>query len=132
MINLSVKTRLEFKKAFDRALKYFILENSLILVELVAHLHGEEGATELRISGEKITGKEEYKSMDILMDYVEHMVGNYGFRVIYFLIHIHGPGEDPIGHLMITVQNKKPTEINLQGQELDYQINDFADSLPKA
>jgi hypothetical protein len=132
MINLSIKTRLEFKKAFDRAFKYFIRENGLILIELVAHLHGKRGAVELRISGEKIKGKEEYNSMDMLMRYVEHMVLNYGLRVVYFLIHIHGPGEDPIGHLMITVQNEKPTDINLQGQELDYQINEFADSLPKA
>ena len=92
MINLWVNTRLEFKKAFDHTLKYFIRENSLILVELVAHLHGEEGATELRISGQKITGKEEYKSMDILMDYVEqkvksfwHFFGLFSIKIFYWI-----------------------------------------------
>ena len=131
MLNLSVKTKLDFQKAFERALNYFIHENGLTLIELVAHLHGKEGAIELRITGEKIIGKEEYKSMDVLTNYVDHMVGNYGFDLIYFLLHIHGPGEDPIEHLMISVRKDAPTEINMQGQELDIQIKDFAQTLPR-
>jgi hypothetical protein len=132
MLSLSVKTKLKPQEAVEKGIEYFILNNGLNLEEIVGHMHAKEGATEVRVSGGKIVGKDEYDAKSVLKKIVDFVKQDFGLDEIYYLLHIHGPGESPVGHLMVTVRCDKPTEVSFQSQELDYQVKEFARSLPKA
>jgi hypothetical protein len=132
MLNLSVKTRLKPEDALTKIEEYFVQKVGLTLVEGAAHLHAKTGFAEVRVSGGKIVGKEEYDSRNVLFETIETMKREYGFTVIYYLFHIHTSPSESIGHLVITVSNDTPAEINFQSEELDYQVKEFAEMIPKS
>jgi hypothetical protein len=126
MLRLSVKTKLEPLQALDRANKYFE-QKGLTLVENVAHLHGKGGFAEIRVSGGKLVGKAEYDSKQVLSELARNAVDRFGFEPVSFSLHFHAP----VGHVDVTVSNEKPAEVMLDSTEYDYQVREFADSLPR-
>jgi hypothetical protein len=127
MLRLSVRTKLGSQQALDRASKYFE-ENGLALVETIAHLHGEGGFTEIRVSGGKLVGKAEYDSKLVLNELTKEAKNRFGFEPVSFGLHFHAP----LGHVDVTVSNEKPVEVSLDSVEYDFQVKQFADKLPKA
>lgn len=127
MLNLSVKTKLDPLEALDRANKYFE-ENGLTLIETVAHLHGQGGFTEIRVSGGKLVGKAEYDSKTVLDELTKTATERFGFKPISFSLHFHAT----VGHVDVTVSNEKPAEVTLESMEFENQAKQFADRLPKA
>jgi hypothetical protein len=127
MLRLSVRTKLSSLQALDRASKYFG-ENGLALVETIAHLHGEGGFTEIRVSGGKLVGKAEYDSNFVLNELTKEAKNRFGFEPVSFGLHFHAP----LGHVDVTVSNEKPVEVSLDSVEYDFQVKQFADKLPKA
>jgi hypothetical protein len=127
MLRLSVRTKLTPSQALDRAGKYFG-ENGLALVETIAHLHGEGGFAEIRVSGGKLVGKAEYDSKLVLDELTKEARNRFGFEPVSFGLHFHAP----LGHVDVTVSNEKPVEVALDSVEYDFQVKQFAGRLPKA
>ena len=127
MLRLSVKTKLGSLQALDRASKYFE-ENGLALVETIAHLHGEAGFTEIRVSGGKLVGKAEYDSKLVLSELTKEAKNRFGLEPVSFGLHFHAP----LGHVDVTVSNEKPVEVSFDSVEYDSEVKQFADRLPKA
>ena len=132
MLNLEVKTALSTGEALDSACEYFVEKQGLQLVEWIAHLHAEEGACELRVSGGKIKGSTEIDSKAVLLSQAGRLVEDYGFEPVYFGLHIHADSDPAGGHLMIAVKETEPVEITFESQELDFLVREFSDRLPKA
>jgi len=126
-LRLSVKTKLEPLEVLDRASKYFE-ENGLTLVETIAHLHGQGGFTEIRVSGGKLVGKAEYDSKDVLDELVKITEEKFSFKPVSFALHFHAP----IGYADVSVTTERPTEITFETMEYDHQVKEFAGRLPKA
>jgi hypothetical protein len=127
LLKLSVKTKLEPLEALNRANKYFE-ESGLTLVETIAHLHGQGGFTEIRVSGGKLVGKAEYDSKAVLSELTNATKDRFGFEPISFSLHFHAT----LGHVDVTVSNEKPAEVTFDSMEYDSQVKQFADRLPKA
>jgi hypothetical protein len=127
MLRLSVRTKLGSLQALDRASKYFE-DNGLALVETIAHLHGEGGFIEIRVSGGKLVGKAEYDSKLVLNELTKEAKNRFGFEPVSFGLHFHAP----LGHVDVTISNEKPVEVSLDSVEYDFQVKQFADKLPKA
>ncbi len=114
-------------EALNHASKYFE-ENGLTLVETIAHLHGQGGFTEIRVSGGKLVGKAEYDSKTVLDELTRNAADRFGFKPVSFALHFHAP----LGHVDVSVSNEKPAELVLDAIGYDYQVKEFADRLPKA
>jgi len=127
MLRLSVKTKLAPLGALDRANKYFE-ENGLTLIETIAHLHGQGGFTEIRVSGGKLVGKAEYSSKTVLDELTKSATDRFGFEPVTFSLHFH----TSLGYVDVSVSNEKPAEVTLETMEYDSQVKEFADGLPKA
>lgn len=127
MLKLSVKTKLEPLEALDRAGKYFE-ENGLTLVETIAHLHGQGGFAEIRVSGGKLIGKAEYDSKRVLDELTKTAEEKFGFTPVSFGLHFH----TAVGYVDVSVSNEKPPEMTFETAEYDYQVKEFAGRLPKA
>jgi len=127
MLKLSVKTRLAPIEALDRAKKHFE-ENGLTLVEMIAHLHGKGGFTEVRVSGGKLVGKTEYDSEDVLDSITRHVEENFGFQPITDSLHFH----TSLGYVDVHVSNERPTEVTMETTEYESQVKELASRLPKA
>lgn len=132
MLNLSVNTTLNTRDTLDRSYQYFVVEQGLQLVEWVAHLHAEQGACELRVTGGKIKGTTEVDSKAVLLSQVERLVKDYGFNPVYYDLHLHAVPDEDVGHLMVSVKETDPVEITFESQELDFPVKEFSDRLPKA
>jgi hypothetical protein len=124
MLNVSVHTSLDREEAFDRAVTYFIRENNLHLVELIAHLHSRDGASEIRVSGEVESAKR------TLFSQINHLEYKFEFELVYYGLHLHGSAEDDIGHLMVAVRSGDPVEVAFESMEMDFAVHEFTDSLP--
>jgi hypothetical protein len=127
MLRLSIKTKLEPLEALDRAGKYFE-KNGLTLIETIAHLHGQGGFAEIRVSSGKLTGKAEYDSKVVLDELTKTTEDKFGFMPVNFSLHFH----TTVGYVDVNVSNEKPVEVTLETMEYEYQVKEFADSLPKA
>jgi hypothetical protein len=127
MLRLSVKTRLEPLEALDRAGKYFE-KNGLTLIETIAHLHGQGGFTEIRVSGGKLIGKAEYDSKAVLGELTKTTEDKFGFTPVSFSLHFH----TTVGYVDVNVSNEKPAEVTFETLEYEYQVKEFAGTLPKA
>ncbi|MCK5007764.1 MAG: hypothetical protein KAR73_10270 [Spirochaetales bacterium] len=132
MLNLSVNTTLNTGDALDRSYQYFVEEQGLQLVEWVAHLHAEQGACELRITGGKIKGTTEVDSKAVLLSQAERLIKDYGFKPVYYGLHLHTVPDEEVGHLMVAVKETDPVEITFETQELDFPVKEFSAQLPKA
>jgi hypothetical protein len=131
MENIEVKTALSTGEALDRSYEFFVEKQDLKLVEWIAHLHAKEGACELRVSGGKIKGSTEVDSKAVLLSQTGKLVKDYGFEPVYYGLHIHTNPDTDAGHLMIAVKETDPVEITFESQELDSQVKEFSDQLPK-
>lgn len=127
MLKLSVKTRLDPVQALDRAKKYFE-DSGLTLIETIAHLHAKGGFTEVRVSGGKLVGKEEYDSRAVLDELANTVREKFGFEPVSYSLHYHSS----LGYVDAHVSNEKPAEVTLETMEYEHQVRQFADSLPKA
>ena len=132
MINLSVNTKLKAGKTLDRCYQYFVEDQKLALKEWIVHLHAEKGACELRVTGEKIKGSGETNSKAVLLTETERLTKEYGFKPLYYGLHLHTVPNEEMGHLMISVKDTDPVEISFESQELDYLVKQFSSRLPKA
>ena len=127
MLRLSVKTRLDPLQVLDRARDYFE-DSGLTLVETIAHLHARGGFTEIRVSGGKLLGKEEYDSKAVLDELTKNLKETFGFELASYSLHYH----TSVGYVDVHISNEKPAEVTLETAEYEHQITEFADSLPKA
>jgi len=127
MRRLSVRTKLDPLQVFDRAQKYFE-ESGLTLVETVGHLHGKGGFTEIRVSGGKLVGNADFDSKAVLDDLTNTAKVKFGFEIVSFSLHYHAT----VGYVDVLISNEKPAEVILETMEYEYQVNRFAESLPKA
>jgi hypothetical protein len=126
MLNLSVHTSLDKEKAFDRAVSFFLGENNLHLVEVIAHLHSRDGASEIRASGQIESARR------VILSQIKHLEYKFDFELVYYGLHLHGSAEDDTGHLMVAVRTGDPVEMAFESMEMDYVVNEFVDSLPRA
>jgi hypothetical protein len=127
LLKLSVKTRLSPIEALDRAKRYFE-ENGLTLVEMISHLHGQGGFTEIRVSGGKLAGKAEYDSKKVLDEITKHAEEDFGFKLITLSLHFH----TSLGYVDVHVSNEKPAEVTLETTEYESQVKELAAQLPRA
>ena len=132
MKNVEVKTALSTGEALDSSYEYFVEKQGLELVEWIAHLHAKEGACELRVSGGKIKGSTEVDSKAVLLSQTGKLVKDYGFEPVYFGLHLHANPDADAGHLMIAVKDNDPVEITFESRELDSEVREFSDQLPRA
>jgi hypothetical protein len=132
MLNLSVPTKLTVEKAMDRCYRYFVEEQGLKLMEWIVHLHADQGACELRVTGGDIKGKKEMDSKELLLSETERLTSEYGLEPVHYGLHLHTVPDEAVGHLMISVKEEQPVEIAFESQELDSLVKEFAGGLPKA
>jgi len=127
MLKLSAKTKLAPMEALDRAKKHFE-ENGLTLVEMISHLHGRGGFTEVRVSGGRLVGNTEYDSKNVLDSITKHIEENFGFQTITHSLHFH----TSLGYVDVHVSNERPAEVIMETTEYESQVKELAARLPKA
>lgn len=132
MLSMSVRTALPPMEVLDGAYRHFGERAGLQVVEIAAHLHAEEGFSEIRLSSGRLVGNGEYESRGVLQDIVKHLDAMYGLKIVYYLLHIHSLPDDSAEHLTVTVTTGSPTEVHLACTEHEQQVRAFASTLPKA
>ena len=121
MLKLSTTTKLSPIKVLELAEKYFIDELKMDPIERLAHLHSKEGFIEVKLSGSKLVGKEEYTPRITLDEITKYINTEYGFHLEKLSLHLHSN----LGHVDVIISNEKPTKVNLDSYEFDYQIKEF-------
>ncbi len=126
MLNLSVKTKLKPREAFDKTYEHFTKNVGLRVVEMVGHMHATEGFTEIRISSGKLSGKGEHESRQVLREILDHVRDTYGLETVHYLLHMHSVPDESVGHLIAKVNTGSPTEVEFTSEEYDEQVREFA------
>ena len=121
MLKLSTTTKLSPIKVLELAEEYFINNLGLEPIERLAHLHSQEGFIEIKVSGLKLVGKEEYTPRITLDEITNYVNKEYGFHLEKLSLHLHSN----LGHVDVIISNETPTQVNLDSYEFDYQIKEF-------
>jgi hypothetical protein len=129
MLNLAVKTKLEPLEALDRTYEYFTKNLGLEVVEMVGHMHGKEGFTEIRLSSGKLVGTGEHDARQVLRQLLEHIESAYGLETVHYLLHMHSVPDGSVGHLIVKVGTGSPTEVEFTSEEYDEPVKEFARKL---
>jgi hypothetical protein len=129
MLNLSVKTKLKPLEALDKTYEHFTKNVGLRVVEMVGHMHGDAGFTEIRLSSGKLVGNGEHEARRVLQDLTEHVKEQYGLDTVHYLLHMHSVPDETIGHLIAKVNTSSPTEVEFTSEEYDAQVKEFARKL---
>lgn len=132
MLTLNVQTKLKPLEALESAYKYFTVQVGLKVVEIVAHLHAQDGFTEIRVSSGKIIAKREYDAQEMLNDLVRYVERSYGLQAVHYLLHMHSIPDETAGHMVVKVNTSTPTELELTSEDYDHQAQEYANRLPKA
>ena len=129
MLNLTVKTKLKPGEAFDKTYDHFTKNVGLRVVEMVGHMHADQGFTEIRLSSGKLSAKGEFESRQVLREILDHVSERYGLETVHYLLHMHSVPDESVGHLIAKVGTDSPTEIEFTSEEFDEQVREFARSL---
>jgi hypothetical protein len=129
MLNLAVKTKLEPLEALERTHDHFTKELGLKVVEMVGHMHGKEGFTEIRLSSGKIIGTGEHDAQQVLRELLDHTEATYGLQTVHYLLHMHSVPDESVGHLVVKVGTGSPTEVEFSSEEYDEAVREFARKL---
>jgi hypothetical protein len=129
MLNLSVKTKLKPLEALDKTYEYFTKNVGLRVVEMVGHMHAEEGFAEIRLSSGTLSGNGKHESREVLREILDHLGNTYGLDTVHYLLHMHSVPDESVGHLIAKVNNGSPTEVEFTSQEYDEQVREFARKL---
>ena len=127
MLNLAVKTKLKPHEALDKTYEYFTTHVGLRVVEIVGHMHANQGFTEIRLSSGKLAG--EHESRQVLHEILDHVSDKYGLQTVHYLLHMHSDPDESIGHLIAKVSTGSPTEVEFTSEEYDEQVREFARKL---
>ena len=129
MLNLTVKTKLKPREALDKTYDYFTKKGGLRVVEMVGHMHAEQGFIEIRLSSGKLTAKGEYESRRVLREILDDVSETYGLETAHYLLHMHSVPDDSVGHLIAKVSAASPTEVEFTSEEYDEQVREFTRKL---
>ena len=129
MLNLIVKTKLKPRSALDKIYEHFTKNVGLRVVEMVGHMHGKEGFTEIRLSSGLLGAKGEHESRQVLQEILDHVSETYGLETVYYLLHMHSVPDESVGHLIAKVSTGSPAEVEFTSEEYDEQVRAFARSL---
>jgi hypothetical protein len=129
MLNLSVKTKLKPLEALDKTYEHFTKNVGLRVVEMVGHMHAEQGFVEIRLSGGILSAKGEHESRQVLREILGHVSDTYGLDAVHYLLHMHSVPDESVGHLIAKVNNGSPTEVEFTSEEYDGQVREFARKL---
>jgi hypothetical protein len=132
MLKMSARTSLPLDEVVERAMRYFVREEKLALVELNGHLHGREGAVDIAVSGARIAGGGQvYEAPDVLRAVVGQVMDRYGLAIVYLIVHLHTAPDESVGHLVVRIDTEGGTDVSLESRELDYQAKSFLAVLPR-
>jgi hypothetical protein len=126
MLNLTVKTKLKPQEALDKTYEYFAESVGLKVVELVGHMHADQGFSEVRLSSGTLSAKGEYESRQVLREILKHIRNRYGLETVHYLLHMHSVPDESVGHLVAKVTTGSPTEVEFTSEEYDEQVKEFA------
>jgi hypothetical protein len=129
MLNLTVKTKLKPEVALDKTYEYFTKTGGMRVVEMVGHMHGEAGFTEIRLSSGTLSANGKHESRQVLREILDHINETYGLETVYYLLHMHSVPDESVGHLVAKVITGAPTQVEFTSQEYDEQVREFARSL---
>jgi hypothetical protein len=130
MLTLSVKTKMAAPEAFGRTLDHFTSNLGLRAVELAAHLHGTEGFTEIRLSGDALVGRQRLNPRQVLEELSALVEDKYGLEPVHYLLHMHSHPDESVGHLVVKIVTGPPVELEFTSEEYDGPVREFAESLP--
>jgi hypothetical protein len=131
MLDVTASTNLTPDSAVELALRYFVQENKLKLVELTGHLHGHDGALTITVMGAKVIGREEYEPQVLLNAILRDVRERYGLGVGQLVLHLHAAAGEAAGHLLVQVNAGQPVVVGLESQGLDLLAREFLDGLPR-
>lgn len=119
MLSLEVPTKLGRTAAIDKAVKYFIKANGLTFVEARSHLHGPNGAVEVGVTGDSVTGNDPTEWRSILDELTDHLHKTYSLETEYDMLHLHMGDNGEIGHLVVQINQGDEKSIEMKSWELD-------------
>jgi hypothetical protein len=131
MLALTASTTLTPDSAVDLALRYFVQENKLTLVELTGHLHGQDGAITITVVGAKVIGREAYEPQDLLNAILRDVRDRYGLGVVQLVLHLHAAPDEAAGHLLVQINAGQSVVVGIESQGLDLMAREFLDGLPR-
>ena len=129
MLNLTVKTNMNPRAALDKTYEHFTKIVGLRVVEIVGHMHSEEGFAEMRLSDGTLAPGDEHESREVLQEILDHVSETYGLETVHYLLHMHSVPDESVGHLIAKVSTASPTEVEFNSEEYDEQVREFARSL---
>ena len=131
MLKLAVYTKEKPEKILELATQYFLDEQKLTPVEIVAHLHSDAGAVEFRTIGKEIGNGTTRLSEEVLWSELKHLKEDYGFEVEHYVLHAHASPNADMGHVVVHIGTGEPTEVNFETFELEYLVREFAKKIPQ-
>jgi hypothetical protein len=127
MLNLTVKTKLEPLEALDKTYEYFTKEVGLQVVEIVGHMHADQGFAEIRLSSGPLSGgAKKLESRRVLQEILEHIRKSYGLETVHYLLHMHSVPDESVGHLIAKITTGSPVEVEFTSEEYDDQVREFS------
>ena len=129
MLNLTVKTKLKPREALDKTYEHFTKNVGMRVVEMVGHMHADQGFTEVRLSSGTISAKGEHESRQVLREILDHVSDTYGLETVHYLLHMHSVPDETVGHLVAKVSTGSPTEVEFTSEEYDEQVKEFTRKL---
>ena len=130
MLNLAAYTKLSPEEVFERANRYFLDEQKLTPVEIIAHLHSGDGAAEIRSIGKSNGNGSTHLSEEVLWSQVKHLTEDFSFEVVHYALHAHASVNPDYGHLVVYIRKGEVTEVDFESHELEYPVREFVKSLP--
>jgi len=130
MLKLATYTKLRPEEVLERAKRYFLDDQQLTPVELIAHLHSGDAAAEVRLIGRETGDGSIRIQEEVLWSQIEHLKENFGFEVVHYSLHAHAAPNPDIGHLVVYIRKGAKTEVDFEAHELEYQVQEFAHKLP--
>jgi hypothetical protein len=129
MLNLTVKTKFEPLEALDKTYDYFTTEVGLQVVEIVGHMHADQGFAEIRLSSGPLSGGSGAKKLEsrrVLQEILEHIKKTYGLETVHYLLHMHSVPDESVGHLVAKVTTGPPAEVEFTSEEYDEEVRAFS------
>lgn len=127
----STQTRLTPDEVIAKAYDYFVEQHGLVPVERAEQLYGTEGAVEIAAPGTTPEGRSLQDSDTVFSRLTGFAQSRHRLTPVHALLHLHAPGDDDPGDLLVQASFDYPVEVRIETQDYEHEAKEFMTSLPR-
>jgi hypothetical protein len=131
MLSMHKETSLGPRDARERVMDFIRNQGDLEVVEGLVHLHGDQGAIEVRAVGDPLPETDHQVSQEALLSLADRVEKDSGLTRVHKMLHLH-PRNREAGHMVVRIEHSKPTRVDADCQELEPVLRSLMVELPTA